>query len=130
MSFFHRPPRVDDRPGAELCALTDIPDGGGKGFELADGRGRVRAIFVLRQGRQVVAYRNVCPHAGTPLDFKPDTFLAPDGQAIQCATHGARFRIADGACLSGPCDGKGLTPVGIQVHADGVIRLSGGDKPG
>jgi nitrite reductase/ring-hydroxylating ferredoxin subunit len=124
MTFFARPPHREDRPGTRLCNLAEIPEGTGKGFELTDRDGRVRAIFVVRWNGRVVAYRNVCPHAGTPLDFKPDTFLAPDGETIQCATHGARFRIEDGACIAGPCNGKGLTGVAVEIDANGAIVLT------
>lgn len=120
MSFHHRPPRRRDAPGARLCALGEIPDGQARGFELADAAGNLRPVFVVRRGRRARAYLNVCPHAGTSLDFKPDTFIAPDGRAIQCATHGARFRIDDGACLAGPCAGRGLTPVPIRVAGETV----------
>jgi len=122
--FHHRPPRVPDQPGAVLCALADIPDGAGKGFELEADDGSLRAIFVVRQGARVFGYLNVCPHAGTPLDLQPDTFLAPDGDALQCSTHGARFAIEDGRCLAGPCRGRGLTPVAVHLDDDGRIRLS------
>lgn len=121
---FAPPPRRRDAPDEALCALKEIPDGQGRGFALKDAAGRpTRNIFVVRQGRRVHGYLNVCPHAGTPLDFKPDTFLAPDGGTIQCSTHGARFRIDDGACVAGPCNGRGLTAVPIHVDRDGVVRL-------
>jgi nitrite reductase/ring-hydroxylating ferredoxin subunit len=70
----------------------------------------------------VVAYENVCPHAGSPLDWLPDRFLDVDRRRILCATHGALFRIADGHCIGGPCAGKSLTPVLIRI-ADGAIYL-------
>lgn len=125
MSFFHRPPRVPDAPDSVLCDLAAIPDGRGRGFELVAGDGGVRAVFVIRRGRAVHGYLNVCPHAGTPLDFQPDTFVTPDGGAIQCSTHGARFAIEDGRCLAGPCRGMGLTPVPVACDADGRVRLAG-----
>lgn len=123
MSFHHRPPRRRDAPGTPICSLAAIPEGQGRGFELVDAAGNLRAVFVVRRGRRACAYLNVCPHAGTSLDFNPDTFIAPDGGAIQCATHGARFRIDDGACLSGPCRGRGLTPVTVRVTGE-TIRLA------
>ena len=124
MTFFHQPPRRTDKTGVALAHLHDIPDGQGKGFDLIAGDGSIRTIFAVRQGEAVYGYRNVCPHAGTPLDFKPDTFFTPDGTELQCSTHGARFRIADGACLAGPCRGKGLTPVPLTLDAEGWIRLA------
>ena len=52
-----------------------------------------------------------------PLDWVPDQFLAPEKDMIQCATHGALFRIEDGHCLAGPCTGENLTP--LPVHVEG-----------
>jgi len=37
---------------------------------------------------------------------------------IQCATHGALFRIRDGYCVAGPCAGQGLIPLEVKVEAE------------
>ena len=110
---------LDDR-GREtvLCALDDIPDPGGKGFRIA---GRAR-IFVIRSGDDAYGYVNVCPHQGTTLDWKPDAFLTVGKRLIQCATPGARFEIATGACAGGPCDGRALTPVAVRIE-DAMVML-------
>jgi len=42
---------------------------------------------------------------------------------FQCSTHGARFRIADGYCVAGPCRGERLSAVAVRVE-DGVVRLA------
>ncbi len=103
-----------------LCALDDIPDPGGKGFAPA---GR-NAFFVIRTGDQVRGYLNTCPHQGTPLDWKPDTFLTYDKSLIQCSTHWAKFRIEDGECVAGPCLGKSLRAVAVRLRG-GEIVLDG-----
>ena len=103
-----------------LCRVADIPDGGGKGF--APARGGFTGLFAIRQGDAVVVYVNSCPHIGTPLDWTPDRFLSADGRRIVCATHGAEFRIADGACLRGPCFGDRLEPVMIEIR-DGILLV-------
>jgi len=103
-----------------LCALDDIDDPGGKGFAVED----QKPIFVVRVGEAVHGYVNVCPHQGTPLDWKPDTFLTYDKSLIQCSTHWARFRIQDGDCVAGPCVGKTLDPVAVHVD-DGEVVLDG-----
>ena len=106
--------------GTTLCRLDDIADPGGKGFTVA---GRER-FFVIRRGSAVFGYVNVCPHQGTSLDWRPDTFLTYDKDLIQCATHWARFRIEDGVCVAGPCPGRRLTPVAVTVE-DGIVMLDG-----
>ncbi|MBI3454040.1 MAG: Rieske (2Fe-2S) protein [Rhodospirillales bacterium] len=110
--------------GHVLCRVDEIADPGAKGFTLDDPAGdplRRREIFVVRRGSHVYAYINSCPHVGTPLDWRPDQFLSPDRDLIQCATHGARFEIASGYCVAGPCKGKSLTPVAVTVEGGAVI---------
>jgi nitrite reductase/ring-hydroxylating ferredoxin subunit len=63
----------------------------------------------------------VCPHAGTPLDWKPHQFLAPDGRTIQCATHGARFEITTGTCIFGPCKGRALDRIRVYTKDDKIF---------
>jgi nitrite reductase/ring-hydroxylating ferredoxin subunit len=104
-----------------LCALDEIAEPGSRSFRLDDDADH-RPFFVVREGGRVVAYENVCPHAGSPLDWLPDRFLDVDRRRILCATHGALFRIADGHCIGGPGAGKSLTPVLIRI-ADGAIYL-------
>lgn len=103
-----------------LCRLDDIDDGGAKGFSLADGDGR-REIFVVRQGKRVFGYVNSCPHIGTPLEFLPDRFLTADRSEILCSTHGARFEIATGRCLAGPCRGKALQALVLRIEGGAVM---------
>ena len=47
-------------------------------------------------------------------------FLTPDQQHLQCSRHGARFLIEDGYCVNGPCAGKSLNEVKVEVGPDGV----------
>jgi nitrite reductase/ring-hydroxylating ferredoxin subunit len=78
-------------------------------------------IFLVRKGDRVFGYRNRCPHTGAPLEWQPDQFLDFDGSFIQCALHGALFRIHDGYCLRGPCAGHGLEPVEVRVEEGRVV---------
>lgn len=111
------------KPDAPLGAVKDIPDGGSEGFytETSDGR---LLYMVVRRGDEVFVYMNACPHTGMPLDFQPGRFLTADGDLIQCSTHGAKFRIEDGVCVSGPCIGDHLTSVKTEIRG-GKIYLSG-----
>jgi nitrite reductase/ring-hydroxylating ferredoxin subunit len=101
---------ADGPPAMLLCGLDDIPDGGAMSFWFGEGSARY-GIFLIRRGAGIVGYVNACPHLGTPLNFLGDRFLDRDGELIRCATHGARFRIADGFCIGGPCTGASRTPV-------------------
>jgi len=73
-------------------------------------------------GEAVFAYRNVCPHAGNPLHWKPHAFLSKKRDLILCSVHGATFDIETGKCVGGPCPGRALTPLRVAVEA-GVIAV-------
>ncbi|MBD3661815.1 MAG: Rieske (2Fe-2S) protein [Arenibacter algicola] len=106
-------------PTDALCRLDDIEDGHSTGVT-ATIDGERTGVILVRQGNDVYAYTNVCPHIGAPLDFTPGQFLNTERDLIQCAMHGALFRIEDGQCAHGPCQGKGLTPVAVHVVDDNI----------
>ncbi len=108
-----------------LCRIDELDDPGSKGL-CVEIDGRLTDIFVVRRGDEVFAYLNRCPHTGSPLDWLPDQFLDLDRSSIQCATHDARFRIEDGMCFSGPCQGESLQAITVRLH-DGAVWL---DQPG
>lgn len=103
-----------------VCQLDDIEDPGSIARTVAT-TGAHAELLLVRQGERVCAYRNSCPHTGAPLDWVPGRFLSHDRQHIQCATHDALFRIADGVCVSGPCPGARLTAVAVTVRNGDVL---------
>jgi nitrite reductase/ring-hydroxylating ferredoxin subunit len=109
-------------PGQPLCAAADLVEGMPRAAAAAGPAGPLEMVLLRHEGRPL-AYRNRCPHRGTPLDWVPGRFLSPDGAALQCATHGARFRFADGLCIAGPCPGERLAPVAV-TEAAGQIYLT------
>lgn len=109
----------DNHRGTRLCGVEEIPDGTARGFSFGSGIDR-REIFVYRRGEMVLGYDNACPHQGTPLNFLPDRFLTEEDDAFLCTTHGAQFRIETGFCLMGPCQGKSLRKIELQVE-DGAV---------
>lgn len=109
-------------PGTRLCALNDIASPGAKGFTFGEGRERFD-MFAVRTGNDVAAYVNACPHAFTTLETFTDRFLTRAKDQILCTTHGALFNIDDGFCTSGPCAGKSLTPLPVEVR-DGIVRMA------
>lgn len=105
-----------------LCSITEIPDGESNGFSTETSDGRFKYIAV-RQKNEVYVYKNTCPHTGMPLDFKPGKFLTNDGKLIQCSTHGAKFCIKSGICISGPCKGDRLVSVSTAIKSDKVYLI-------
>ena len=108
-----------------LCKLSDIPEGGSKGFELESVEGTTE-YFVVRKGSKVYAYENSCPHTSAPLDWIKDRFIDKDSGHILCATHGALFNIETGLCMVGPCVGDSLIPIDVKVEGINIVieRLS------
>jgi len=104
-----------------ICPLQELDDPGARGFTLGEGEWPLRG-FVVRRGNAVRAYVNHCPHAGFPLNWQPNVFLAPGGAHIRCIMHGALFEIETGTCVAGPCMGHGLQPLDVEVR-DGYVLL-------
>ncbi|AOU96699.1 hypothetical protein BI364_00500 [Acidihalobacter yilgarnensis] len=104
-----------------LLDLHTLPEPGSATLE-TDYDGRRVSIMIIRHHGAVHGYLNDCPHLGTPLDWLPGEVLDRDHRHIICATHGARFRIRDGLCISGPCLGDRLAAVPLSVRG-GVIYL-------
>ncbi len=104
-----------------LCRVDEVPERGARGFRFGSGTD-VRAVIVVRQDGTLHGYVNSCPHLGTPLDFLPDRLLDRDGRHLLCSTHGARFRIADGFCVEGPCAGRSLERLALRIE-DGELLV-------
>lgn len=102
-----------------LCRLDQLDDPGSRAFTLGEGPWPLRG-FVVRRGADVYAYLNRCPHAGHPLNWRPDQFLSADGALIQCRSHGALFDVASGLCVAGPCPGSALTRLAVRVENESV----------
>ena len=106
--------------GTVLCDLADLEATGAKGLNIGEGADRT-AIFVVRDGDDVRGYVNSCPHIGVPLEMIDDEFISDFADEIICSTHGARFRIDDGECIAGPCEGQALQPVPVRIEGDKVV---------
>ncbi|MEX2201675.1 MAG: Rieske (2Fe-2S) protein [Dongiaceae bacterium] len=116
--------RTDARVNVTLCRLEDIPDRTARGFVVETGPSdhpQRLDLFVHRDGESVVAYRNSCPHQGTPLELVPDSFLTRDRKRFLCTTHGAQFRLHDGLCTTGPCKGKSLTALTLERDGENLL---------
>lgn len=107
----------------KLCEINDIDNPGSLGFTVNEA-GEALDIMLIRQGDDVFAYKNQCPHTGGPLDWKPGEFLDDDNQYIMCATHAALFKIHNGLCIAGPCRKSSLTPVSLHIEQSSIYYLS------
>jgi len=90
-----------------ICHLEELTDPGSRGFSVMLEEETIEGFVVQKDG-QFYAYRNSCPHTGSPLDWTEHQFLDMDQAFIQCAVHDARFEIENGYCIAGPCIGEAL----------------------
>jgi nitrite reductase/ring-hydroxylating ferredoxin subunit len=109
-----------------LCALADLDASGSRGFSVGAGDWPLRG-FVVKTGTGIAAYVNYCPHAGHPLNLRPDRFLTPDRTLILCCSHGALFARDNGLCIAGPCAGQSLTGIPVDVVGGYVLLGAGVD---
>ena len=105
-----------------LITLADIADGG---FAEAEATldGDAESVILHRDGDQVRAWLNVCPHAGRRLDWAPGQFLKSKDGLLVCAAHGASFELANGECVAGPCRGSSLQAIALSI-VDGNVLLA------
>jgi nitrite reductase/ring-hydroxylating ferredoxin subunit len=111
---------VSEREWKVAC-LQDISEPGALEFRVGDRDWPFRGFLVRWQG-QLHAYENVCPHAGHPLNFKPDGFFNIDESLLMCSSHGAVFAPDSGECVAGPCAGSCLQMLDCRA-ADGDVYV-------
>lgn len=109
-----------------LCSLAELEPTGSLGFAVGEGAWPLRG-FIVKASRGIAAYVNYCPHAGHPLNMRPNRFLTPDGSLILCGSHGALFARDDGLCIAGPCQGQKLTPIPVEIVSGHVMLGDGVD---
>lgn len=72
------------------------------------------ALVLSDQDGQARAYLNRCKHLPVPIDAGGRRFLTPDGEHLLCGTHGAEYRLRDGVCVAGPCEGATLQALRVE----------------
>jgi nitrite reductase/ring-hydroxylating ferredoxin subunit len=111
---------VDEVREWRVATLDDVAEPGALEFKTGEGDWPFRGFVVRWQG-QVYAYANSCPHQGHPLNLIADRFFAPDGAQLVCASHGALFEPATGACVAGPCTGNSLVPLPCRTEGNAIF---------
>lgn len=106
--------------GKHRCTLDDLSATSAKGVTLGT-LPHIREIVVVQTEDGVRAYVNRCPHMYSTLETFPDRFLDEAREHLVCSTHGARFRMQDGYCVSGPCEGYRLEPVAIRLEGSSIL---------
>ncbi|MFK7963189.1 MAG: Rieske (2Fe-2S) protein [Burkholderiaceae bacterium] len=107
-----------------ISALTDA--GEGLRFDLPgigqrkDGSQQTEPAFVIQADGHVYGYLNRCGHVPVELDWPEGQFFDDGAVFIVCATHGATYSPQSGACLGGPCAGRGLVKLDIKIEQDQI----------
>ena len=86
----------------------------------------IMALVLRDETGAVRAYRNLCRHLPVPLDGGTGQLLSEDGAHLICGTHGATYRLVDGYCVEGPCEGLALHRLYCHER-DGELYVS--DSP-
>ncbi len=81
--------------------------------------GQTCRAFAVRFDTEVHAYLNRCTHVAMELDWQPNRVFDASGQWLLCASHGAAYAPATGACAGGPCRG-GLIKIALSEN-NGVV---------
>ena len=103
-----------------LCRSVDLAErGDAVPFDLLYAGASCRAFAIRFEGR-AQAYLNRCAHVAMEMDFQPNRFFDESGRWLICATHGAVYEPASGACRGGPCRG-GLVRIALSEQ-DGFVR--------
>lgn len=106
-----------------ICRLTDLESTGCFGFAIGTGDWPLRGFVNQAPDGRIRAWLNQCPHAGHRLELREHDFLSADRQFIQCRSHGALFNPTDGRCVAGPCVGRYLREIPVQV-CDETIKIA------
>ncbi|HYC57184.1 MAG TPA: Rieske 2Fe-2S domain-containing protein [Candidatus Binatia bacterium] len=80
-----------------------------------------REGFVIRYQGKLFAYRNECRHIPMTMDWVENRFLSRDRCYIQCATHGALYRIDSGLCIGGPPSGEFLRALNVEIEDGDIV---------
>lgn len=105
----------------ELGDAAQLRDGGtGIRFDLVAGT-QPASGFVVRHRGVVYGYLNRCAHIAMELDWQPGEFFDFERAYLVCATHGALYDPASGACAGGPCAGRGALRALDVFERDGKI---------
>ncbi|RZH68411.1 Rieske (2Fe-2S) protein [Natrinema altunense] len=104
-----------------IAPLAAVPTNGTLRCEARRDR-RGTELILRREGSEVAAWRNSCPHEpDVRLDPGPGAIVRDD--QLVCHEHGARFECDDGVCTAGPCRGDALDSIAVAVR-DGTVYLT------
>lgn len=110
-------PLADDLP---LAKLEDVS---AAKATIAQVPGRDMTVILIRDKDTdaIKAYVNNCPHQQVPLNEAYKVDVNPFTKTLKCSVHDAWFKVEDGECVEGPCQGDHLQPFPIRIDEAGNI---------
>lgn len=110
-------------------SLDELGEKRALGVRLARGRhGQPRfGLVVLGPKGEPCGYMNLCKHLPVPIDSLSGDFLDEEGFLV-CRTHGARYRVEDGYCIDGPCEGESLDALEVVVEGTDLFVVDPADS--
>ena len=105
-----------------VCSLDDLKESGCYSGENIVNNSP-QQYFLIYHENNVYSYINRCPHTSANLDWLLNQFFDSRNEFIQCATHGALFRIEDGLCLKGPCSGDQLQTIENELIKNNIYLI-------
>lgn len=110
-----------------LCHESVVAEGSSRGFDPHGSGGDT--VFLLRHQGTLRAWKNSCPHmAGAPMAWRKDAYMNAAGTLITCHAHGALFAPDTGVCVQGPCLGKSLTGLALEIDSHGEVFVQAHDN--
>jgi nitrite reductase/ring-hydroxylating ferredoxin subunit len=91
-----------------LCNANELLEGADGGLAVpfdVQYAGQTCRAFAIRFEGKPHAYLNRCSHVAMELDWQPNRVFNASGRWLVCASHGAEYEPATGACAGGPCRG-------------------------
>ncbi len=115
---------VPQLPGGplEIALVEQLNDGQTAKFVFPIEDGESEGFVFYRNGN-FYAYQNVCAHMALSLDMEDNDFFTVSDDHLICKTHGALYIPETGECVGGPCPGKWLSRLDIEVR-DQTIFLT------
>jgi nitrite reductase/ring-hydroxylating ferredoxin subunit len=106
-----------------ICDVEDVPEAGTFLFTYRDDFDVEEALLVRFGGdgddAGIACWKNYCQHWTDIRLDKGSGARVRDGE-LWCNKHAATFRLDDGVCTYGPCEGAVLDEVEVTVHDGGV----------
>lgn len=77
--------------------------------------------IVIRDGGDLHAYVNRCPHVTYSLDIGDGEVKDASGSFLMCSSHGAMFLPESGECFMGPVVGRRLERLPARREGDALV---------